>query len=119
MAETYTREQLECGDADLGDTAADGDITPMHPGEILLEEFLQPMGISQNQLALSLRVPPIRISEIVRGRRSITADTALRLARYFGMSVDFWLNLQKDFDKRMAMRRLGNQIEREVIPRAA
>jgi len=119
MLETYTREQIERGLADLSDAAADARVAPMHPGEILLEEFLQPMGLSQNQLALSLRVPPIRISEIVRGKRSITADTALRLARYFGMSVDFWLNLQKDFDKRMAMKKLGRKIEREVIPRAA
>ena len=72
-------------------------IPPVHPGEILLEEFLRPMGISQNRLALDMRVPPRRINEIVHGKRRITADTALRLGRYFGVSAQFWLGLQMDY----------------------
>ena len=73
-------------------------ISPVHPGEILMEEFLKPMGLSQNRLANDLGVPPRRINEIVLGKRRVTADTALRLARYFGMSPQFWLGLQMDFD---------------------
>ena len=73
-------------------------ITPVHPGEVLLEEFLKPMGISQNHLALQIRVPARRINEIVLGKRRITADTALRLAHYFGNSARFWMGLQSDYD---------------------
>jgi len=73
-------------------------LPPIHPGEILLEEFLEPMGISQYRLAKSINVPPRRINEIVHGQRSISADTALRLARYFGTSERFWMNLQVRFD---------------------
>jgi len=73
-------------------------ISPLHPGEVLLEEFLKPMGISQNRLGRDLGVSPRRINEIVHGKRSITADTALRLARYFGNSARFWLGLQMDYD---------------------
>ena len=73
-------------------------LKPVHPGEILLEEFLKPMNLSQNQMALALRVPARRINEIVHGKRRITADTALRLARYFGMSPRFWLGLQMGYD---------------------
>jgi addiction module HigA family antidote len=89
-------------------------LAPIHPGEILLEEFLQPMGLSQNQLALSIRVPARRINEIVHGKRRITADTALRLARYFNMSAEFWLGLQMDYDLDMARDELEARIEREV-----
>ena len=91
----------------------------VHPGEILLEEFLKPMGLSQNGLARQLRVPPRRINEIVLGKRSVTADTALRLARYFGMSEKFWLGLQADFDLEEVRHRLGDRLEREIQPRAA
>jgi addiction module HigA family antidote len=73
-------------------------LKPVHPGEVLLEEFLKPMNLSQNRLALALGVPPRRINEIVLGKRGITADTALRLGRYFGMSPQFWLGLQMDYD---------------------
>jgi addiction module HigA family antidote len=73
-------------------------IPPVHPGEILLEEFLKPMGLSQNRLSLDLGVPPRRMNEIVQGKRRVTADTALRLGRYFGMSPQFWLGLQMDYD---------------------
>jgi antitoxin HigA-1 len=87
---------------------------PVHPGEVLLEEFLKPMGLSQNRLALDIGVHPRRINEIVLGKRSITADTALRLARYFGTSPQFWLGLQADYDLDVAMDALGEKLEREV-----
>jgi len=89
-------------------------LRPVHPGEVLLEEFLKPMGLSQNRLALDIGVHPRRINEIVLGKRSITADTALRLARYFGMSPQFWLGLQKDYDLDVAAEALGERLEREV-----
>ena len=91
----------------------------VHPGEVLIEEFLTPMGISQNGLARDLGVPPRRINEIVHGQRAITADTALRLARYFGTSEGFWMGLQADYDLEEARKRLGEQLERDVRPRAA
>lgn len=90
----------------------------IHPGEILLEEFLNPLGISQYQLAKALSVPPRRINEIVHGQRSITADTALRLARYFGTSERFWLNLQSRYDLEVEKERLGRRLEREVAVRS-
>ncbi|WP_322509958.1 HigA family addiction module antitoxin [Anaerolinea sp.] len=93
-----------------------GDLSPIHPGEILLEEFLKPLGISQNALARALRVPPDRINAIVQGKRSITADTALRLARAFGTTPQFWLNLQSRYDLEIARERMEGQIEREVLP---
>jgi addiction module HigA family antidote len=89
-------------------------LRPVHPGEILLEEFLNPLGISQYRLAKDTTVPPRRINEIVRGLRSISADTALRLARYFGTSEQFWLNLQTRFDLERETDRLGNRLDREV-----
>jgi addiction module HigA family antidote len=91
----------------------------VHPGEVLLEEFLTPMGISQNGLARDLGVPPRRINEIVHGQRAVTADTALRLARYFGTSEGFWMGLQADYDLEEARKRLGERLERDVRPRAA
>jgi addiction module HigA family antidote len=87
---------------------------PVHPGEILLEEFLKPMGISQNRIALDMRVPARRINEIVLGKRRITTDTALRLARYFNMSPQFWLGLQLDYDLDVAMDEMADRIEKEV-----
>ena len=94
-------------------------INPIHPGEILYEEFLKPMNLSQNRLAMDIRVPARRINEIVLGKRSITPDTALRLARYFGTSERFWLGLQADFDLEKARRSLAGQIEREITPRTS
>jgi addiction module HigA family antidote len=91
----------------------------IHPGEILLEEFLIPMGISQNRLAREIGVPPRRINEIVHGKRAITADTTLRLARYFGTSETFWMGLQADYDLENARERLGDRLDREVRSRAA
>lgn len=89
-------------------------LAPVHPGEVLLEEFLKPMSISQNRLALSIGVPARRINEIVLGKRAITADTALRLARFFGTSPQFWLGLQTDYDLDVTVDRLGDRLEREV-----
>ncbi|HOC20348.1 MAG: HigA family addiction module antidote protein [Chloroflexi bacterium] len=90
-------------------------LAPVHPGEVLLEEFLKPMALSQNRLALSMGVPPRRINEIVLGKRRITADTALRLAHYFGTSAKFWLGLQMDYDLDLAEDELGARLEREVL----
>ncbi len=90
---------------------------PIHPGEILKEDVLVPMGLSANALARELRVPVTRISEILHGRRSITADTALRLARYLGTTAQFWLNLQASHDLKVAERASGRRIEREIHPR--
>lgn len=89
-------------------------IAPIHPGEILMEEFLKPMGISQYRLAKDIRVPPRRINEIVHGVRNISADTALRLGRYFSISPQFWLNLQSHFDLAQAEERLGDQLVSDV-----
>src|SRR5512136_2586215 len=93
-------------------------LKPVHPGEVLLEEFLKPMGLSQNRLALDMGVPPRRINEIVLGKRGITADTALRLGRYFEMSPQFWLGLQMDFDLDVTLDTLAQRLEREVRPYA-
>ena len=89
-------------------------MSPLHPGEILLEEFLKPMGLSQNKLALDIHVPPRRINEIVLGKRRITADTALRLAKYFNMTPQFWLGLQVDYDLDVAEEELADRLEQEV-----
>jgi antitoxin HigA-1 len=89
-------------------------LNPVHPGEVLAEEFLKPMNLSQNQLALAMRVPARRINEIVLGKRRITADTALRLARYFSVSPRFWLGLQMDYDLDVAEDAIGEQLSREV-----
>jgi addiction module HigA family antidote len=90
------------------------DFAPIHPGEILLEEFLKPMGITQYRLAKDISVDPRRINEIVQGKRAITADTALRLSRYFGMSEPFWLNLQAQYDLETEKDRLASRLKREV-----
>jgi addiction module HigA family antidote len=94
-------------------------IQPIHPGEILNEEFMIPMGISQYKLAKDIKVPSIRISEIVRGKRSITVDTAIRLSIYFGNSAQFWMGLQMDYDLAIAEDILMNKIEHDIVPRAA
>ena len=93
-------------------------LAPVHPGEVLLEDFLLPMEVSQYRLAKDISVSPRRINEIVHGQRSITADTALRLARYFGTSERFWLNLQAGYDLEVEKDRLGNRLESEVLQRA-
>ena len=93
-------------------------LNPIHPGEVLLEEFLKPMGLSQNKVALSIGVPSRRINEIVLGKRGVTADTALRLGRYFDMSPQFWLGLQMDYDLDVAADKLEKRLNQEVRPYA-
>ncbi|HEY1409312.1 MAG TPA: HigA family addiction module antitoxin [Promineifilum sp.] len=90
------------------------DFPPIHPGEILSEEFLRPMGISQYRLAKEIGAPAMRINKIVRGERGISADTALRLARYFGMSVEFWTGIQMHYEIELAKMELGDRLEDEV-----
>jgi addiction module HigA family antidote len=92
---------------------------PVHPGEVLREEFLAPLGLSAHALAQALRIPAPRVNDIVRERRSVTPDTALRLARHFGTTAQFWLNLQASYDLKIAMRESGAKIRKEVEPRAA
>ena len=92
------------------------DFPPLHPGEVLLEEYLKPMGISQNQLARAMRVPSNRIYGIVLGRRGISAETALRLAKALGTTAQLWMNLQCTYDLEMAREQLEAKIEREVLP---
>ena len=87
---------------------------PVHPGEILLEEFLKPLGMSQHRLAKEMSVPPRRINEIVHGTRAVTADTALRLSRFFGTTAQFWMNLQTAYDLEVETRRLRHRLAREV-----
>ncbi len=89
-------------------------LTPIMPGEILLEEFLKPLGISQNELARAISVPPNRISQIINGKREITADTALRLGRFFGVEPEFWLNLQTRYNMKIARALLGKELEKSV-----
>jgi addiction module HigA family antidote len=92
---------------------------PIHPGEVLREEFLAPLGMSAHALAQALRVPAPRVNDLVRERRGVSPDTALRLARYFDTSAEFWLNLQASYDLKIAAREAGKRIEREVEPRVA
>ena len=94
-------------------------LPPVHPGEVLLEDFLKPMGISQYRLAKDLGVLPRRINEIVQGKRAVTADTALRLARYFGTSVEVWMGLQADYEVEKAREMLGKRLQEEVRPHVA
>jgi len=89
-------------------------LPPVHPGEVLLEDFMKPLGLSQYRVALDIGVSPLRISQIVRGKRAITADTALRLARYFGTSPGIWLRLQARYDLEVAQEKLAQRINREV-----
>ena len=91
-------------------------LDPITPGEILREDFMEPMGISINRLSRDLAVPPNRISEIVNGKRAITADTALRLQRYFGVEAQFWLNLQSEHDLRIVRRQIWSDLEKRIIP---
>jgi antitoxin HigA-1 len=97
----------------------DAKLPPVHPGEVLLEEFLEPAGLSQYRLAKDVSVPPRRINEIVHGKRAVTADTALRLARYFGTTPRFWLDLQAQYDLDIEADRLGDRLDREVTAHAS
>ena len=90
-------------------------LTPITPGEILLEEFLKPLGVSQNELARAISVPPNRISQIIHGKREITADTALRLGRFFAIEPEFWLNLQSRYNMKVARNILGKELEKTVM----
>ena len=92
------------------------DFPPLHPGEVLLEEFIKPLGLSQHQLALNMRVSPQKINDIVRGKRGITADTALRLALVLSTSAEFWMGLQSDDDLETALDVLGDRLQKEVTP---
>lgn len=94
-------------------------LKPLHPGEVLQEEFLSPLGMSQNKLAIALRVPARRINEIVLGKRGVTADTALRLARFLKMSPQFWLGLQMDYELDLAEDAIEDKIEKEIQPMTA
>ena len=94
-------------------------LAPVHPGEVLLEEFLEPLDLSQYRLAKEIRVPTRRINEIVHGTRAVSADTALRLARYFGTSERFWMNLQAQWDLDTEYDKIGARIAREITPRAS
>jgi addiction module HigA family antidote len=95
------------------------DIMPVHPGEVLKLEFLEPLELSINALSQEIKVPRTRLNDIVRGRRGITADTAMRLARYFGVSAHFWMNLQSHYELEVAEETLGKRLGREIRPRAA
>jgi len=95
------------------------DFAPTHPGEVLSEDFLRPMALSQYALAKAIGVPQIRVSEIVHGKRAVTPDTALRLARYFGTSAEFWIGMQATYDLEIARDEVGRRIEAEIQPRVA
>ena len=114
-------EDLEAGRIDLSEVVEPHgtSIGPIHPGEILRTEWLEPQGITAYRLAKDIGVPPNRMTEILAGRRGISAETALRLARYFGTDAQSWLNLQSRYDLEMARRQLGDRLADEVRPRAA
>lgn len=116
---TIKREDIDRRVVDFADVATGRRLPPVHPGEILRDEFLRPLGISAYQLAHAIKVPRSRANDIVLGRRAITTDTAMRLARYFGTSPEFWINLQARYDLDVAERTTRRKIEREVAPRTA
>jgi len=113
------REDVDKGKVDFSEIRSGRRLPPIHPGAILRDEFLDPLGISVYQLANELRAPRSRINDIVLGRRAVTTDTALRLGRYFGTSPEFWINLQARYDLGVADRTVRRKIEQEVTPRAA
>jgi addiction module HigA family antidote len=112
-----SREDLDAGRVDLSGVESDGRLPPVHPGDVLRHDFLEPLGLSAHALAMALRVPPNRITTILAGDRAVTAETALRLARHFGTSPGFWLNLQKAYELDVAERADGERIRVEVAPR--
>jgi antitoxin HigA-1 len=116
---TIKRKDIDNKKVDFSDVTSGRRLPPVHPGEILRDEFLTPMGISAYELANAIKAPRSRINDVVLGRRSITIDTAMRLGRYFGTSAEFWINLQARHDLDVADRTLRQQIEKEVAPRAA
>jgi addiction module HigA family antidote len=113
------RDDIDNRQVDFSDIASGRRLPPIHPGEILRDEFLTPLAISVYELANAIKVPRSRANDIVLGRRAITTDTALRLGRYFGISPEFWINLQARYDLDVAERTVRRKIEREVEPRAA
>ena len=116
---TIKREDLDRRTVDISDVVSGRRLPPIHPGEILRDEFLIPMDISVYALANAIKVPRPRANDIVLGRRAITTDTAIRLGRYFGMSPQFWMNLQARYDLDVADRSIRRKIEQEVVPRNA
>ncbi|MDA0984150.1 MAG: HigA family addiction module antitoxin [Proteobacteria bacterium] len=116
---TIKREDIDRRGTDFSDVASGRRLPPVHPGEILRDEFLTPLAISVYELANAIKVPRSRANDIVLGRRAITTDTAMRLGRYFGMSPEFWINLQARYDLDVADRTVRRKIEQEVAPRAA
>ena len=116
---TIKRKDIDRRIVDFSDVASGRRLPPVHPGEILRNEFLTPMGISVYELANAIKVPRSRANDIVLGRRAITTDTAMRLGRYFGMSPEFWINLQARYDLDVANRTVRRKIEQEVAPRNA
>jgi addiction module HigA family antidote len=112
-----TRETLDAGEVDFSDLDTGERLAPVHPGDILSHDFMQPLGLTAHALSLALRVPANRIGAIVAGQRAVTADTALRLARYFGTSAGFWLNLQKSHEMAVVEQTSGARIRAEVSPR--
>ena len=116
---TVKREELDRREVDFSDVASGERLPPVHPGEILRDEFLTPMGISVYRLAQAIKVSRPRLNDIVLGRRGVTTDTALRLGRYFGMTPEFWINLQTRYDLDIAEHTIRRQIEQEIEPHAA
>lgn len=113
------REEIDRRNVDFSQVRSGRRLPLVHPGEILRDDFLTPMGISVSELAHAIKVPRSRAHDIARGRRAITTDTAIRLGRYFGMTAEFWINLQARYDLDVADRTLRRRIEQEVKPRAA
>ena len=116
---TIKREDIDSHQIDLLEVTSGKRLAPVHPGEILKDDFLEPMALRVYEFANAIKVPRSRANDIVRGRRAITTDTALRLARYFGTTPEFWINLQARYDLDVADRDLRKRIEKEVEPRAA
>ncbi len=116
---TIKREDIDNRQVDFSDVRSGRRLPPVHPGEILRDDFLLPMGISVYELANAIKVPRSRANDIVRGRRTVSTDTALRLGRYFGTSPEFWINLQARYDLDVADRTVRQRIEKEIEPRAA
>ena len=116
---TIEQEDIDRQEVDFSDVASGGRLPPVHPGEILRDEFLTPMSLSVCRLARALKVSRLRLNDIVHGRRAVTIDTALRLGRYFGTTPAFWINLQTRFDLDVTERTMRRKIEREIEPHAA
>jgi antitoxin HigA-1 len=114
-----SRDDLDAGRVDLSAADTGERLSPVHPGDVLRHDFLEPLGVTAHALALALRVPANRITTILAGERAVTAETALRLARHFGTSAGFWLNLQKSYELEVAERAAGVRIRAEVAPRDA